>query len=77
MIFNSKYLLFKLTRIFIIFLFFFTFWFGAISLWDLLVGHMASHNRQLVGALIMAIIFSYFTKGGATLGKIGSNQLTR
>ena len=67
--FNFKNLVFKFTKNFLIFLFFFTFWFGAISLWDLIIGHIESYSRQLFGAFIMAVLFSYFTKGGSTLGK--------
>lgn len=65
-----KNLYFKIFKISLSLMFFFTFWIGANYLTNILAGEEPLALKKIGYALFMAVIFTYFTDCGAIFGKI-------
>ena len=61
-------------KIFFSMTFFFVFWVGALYLWDIFFGSERVLLTRIAGALLMAMIFSYFTDYGAVFGKMAGRK---
>jgi hypothetical protein len=69
-----KNVYFKILKISLSLMFFFTFWIGANYLTNIFLGEEKFVLHKILSALLMAIIFTYFTDCGAIFGKMSTKK---